>query len=79
MSSAGESLREFSESITSGLSTASSALKRELLELLVDRIEIFPEEIRIVYKVPTPLSREAPLAGAFHCWRRQRIAWDGAQ
>ena len=39
--------------VEQNLASASFSLKRELLTLLVKRIEIHHEEIRIVYKVPT--------------------------
>ena len=47
-----DSLNRLSQQVTKGLETAEFTLKRELLKLLVQRIEIHKDEIRIVYRVP---------------------------
>jgi len=47
-----EQLKTLSDQVTVNLETASETLKRELLELLIARVEVYRETIRIVYKVP---------------------------
>jgi site-specific DNA recombinase len=47
-----DSLKRLSAQIANGLATADFNLKRELMKLLISRVEIHKEEIRIVYKVP---------------------------
>ena len=61
--SAKRTLSQLSEQIGGRLEAASESLKRELLVLLIKRIEVYQDEIRIVYKVPqspfvlSPVSR----------------------
>ena len=49
-----QNLQQFSTQIEKQLADADYDLKRRLLKLLIKRIEIHPDEIRIVYKVPRP-------------------------
>jgi site-specific DNA recombinase len=51
-SAATTALAALARQVGQNLESASSGLKRELLTLLVKRIEIHRDEIRIVYKVP---------------------------
>lgn len=48
-----DSLSRLSDQVAAGLETADFNLKRDLLKLLVHRIEIHKDEIRIVYRVPS--------------------------
>jgi len=67
--SAAESLSVFAAHIEHRLETASTALKRELMVVLIDRIEICAEEIRIVYKVPPdPFVPSPDNRGIFQHW-----------
>ena len=52
-SSARATLERLATQVGEQLETASDDLKRELAVLLIQRIEIHKEEIRLVYKVPT--------------------------
>ena len=47
-----DSLKRLTEQVGKGLTNADFTLKRELLKLLINRIEIHKDEIRIVYRVP---------------------------
>ena len=62
--------------IGKGLETASEELKRDVIKLLVRRIEIHREEIRLVYKVPqNPFDRRPTIRGFLpHCLERAVIA-----
>jgi site-specific DNA recombinase len=66
-------LQRLSEEVADQLADASDTLKRDLLQLLIERIEIHESEIRIVYKVPHPPFATGPARRGFlqHCWRRQ--------
>ena len=70
-------LERLSKEVGAGLETAVDSLKRELIELLIDRIEIHEETIQLVYKVPTnPFMPSPDSRGNFqHCLQRQHIAW----
>lgn len=61
--------REFASEIEHSLSTASESFKRELLRVLIERIEICRNEIRIVYKVPpNPFVPSPANRGFFQHW-----------
>ena len=62
--------------IGKGLETASEELKRDVIKLLVRRIEIHREEIRLVYKVPqNPFDRRPETRGFLpHCLEREPLA-----
>jgi len=64
-------LQDFASQIREGLSQADWATRREIIRALVKRIEVQPEEVRIVYRVnPAPFVR-APDGGLLHdCWKR---------
>lgn len=47
-----QNLQHFAEEVATRLDAADYDLKRRLFKLLIKRIEIHPDEIRIVYKVP---------------------------
>jgi site-specific DNA recombinase len=67
----------FAEQIRQGLSAADTAARQSLLRLLVKRIEVHEEEVRIIYKVqPPPFVPSPARSGAFlhNCWRRQATA-----
>ena len=52
MTVAQESLSQLGAEVESQLATADWTLQRSLVKLLIKRIEIHTNEIRIVYKVP---------------------------
>lgn len=55
----------FAEQIGSGLAGADFALQRKLLRLLIHRIEIDADEVRIVYRVQIPPFVPGPARGTF--------------
>lgn len=58
----------FAEQIASGLEHADFALKRKLLQLLIQRIEVDRDEVRIVYKVqPHPFVLSPDRGNLQHC------------
>jgi len=62
-------LSQLSAEVGAGLSTASIELKRDIIKLLIRRVEIHREEIRLVYKVPqNPFDRRPASQGFLqHC------------
>ena len=76
VASAEKALTQLTESVDEELATADDQVKRQLLELLVKRIEIHPNEIRIVYKVPQRPFVLNPGDRGFlqHCLRRPEAA-----
>lgn len=68
-------LGHIAQEVAEHLDTASEELKRELLELLVKRVEIHPAEIRIVYKVPSrPFVHGPASRGFLQHWLKRAIA-----
>jgi site-specific DNA recombinase len=66
-------LEEFAAEVGSGLEQADWAKRRAILRALVKRVEIGPDEVRIVYRVaPVPFV-EAPEGGSLQDCRRRRI------
>ena len=62
------------ESVSQNLATASFELKRNLLKLLVQRVEICLEEIRIVYKVPpNPFFQSLDNRGNLQHWVSRQV------
>jgi len=81
---AGVALSALAAEVKEKLSTASYELKRNLLTLLIKRIEICLDEVRIVYKVPSnpfvrsPGNRAFSNIGCRSIWPR-RLETDGSQ
>jgi site-specific DNA recombinase len=69
-------LEQLRTQVGAGLETASEELKRDVIKLLIKRIEIHREEIRIVYKVPqNPFDRRPEIRGFLpHCLLRALTA-----
>ena len=74
--SATEILASFASKIENHLATANNELKRELLTVLIERIEVCVDEIRIVYKVPpNPFVPSPGNRGIIqHCLSLQHLA-----
>jgi hypothetical protein len=72
-------LEEFSSQVQDSLATADWSTKRDLIRMLVKKVEICREDVRIAFRVmPVPfdisLGRgdSSPNRGNWqHCWRRQ--------
>lgn len=68
-------LSSLSQSILGGLDVADWSLKRDLLKLLVDRVEIHREEVRLVFKVPpNPFSPGPDNRGILQHWLWRRVS-----
>ena len=69
-------LRRLAEDVESQLDTADWRLRRELIQLLIKRIEIHENEIRIVFRVPpNPFARRPDTQGFLqHCLQRRCTA-----
>lgn len=74
--SAERALTQLADLVAADLTSADESLKRQLVQLLIKRIEVHPEEIRIVYKVPqNPFVRSPDNRGFLqHCLQRQQLA-----
>lgn len=69
------SLSRLSQQVASGLATAEFSLKRDLMKLLINRIEIHKEEIRIVYRVPSrPFLQGPDKRGQLQHWVQCPVA-----
>ena len=53
-----QSMEEFCQRVNSGLEQASFEHKRQLIELLIDRVVVTNEEVEIRYVIPTSTSSE---------------------
>jgi site-specific DNA recombinase len=73
-------LSALASEVNTKLSDASFELKRNLIKLLIKRIEICTDEIRIVYKVPpNPFVPSPDNRGFFQHWlSRHAKAWDAS-
>ncbi|REJ76824.1 MAG: recombinase family protein [Planctomycetota bacterium] len=69
-------LAEFAEQVQHSLEGASQDLKRELITLLIKRVEIHRDDLRIVYKVPSaPFDPGPEIRGLLqHRLQRQQLA-----
>jgi site-specific DNA recombinase len=75
-----DALNRLSQQVAAGLDTADFSLKRELLKLLIHRIEIHKDEIRIVYKVPSrPFYQGPDKRGQLQHWLQFPAAVSTAQ
>ena len=66
----------FAEEMSHRLDNADFETKRKLLTLLIKRIEVDDEEIRLVYKVTPPPFEHSPAERGemlHHCWRQQAV------
>jgi site-specific DNA recombinase len=67
-------LKELSAHVEYSLEHASHELKRELITLLIKRVEIHRDDLRIVYKVPSPPFDQGPEIRGLLQHRLQRAA-----
>ena len=70
----------FAAQMTAGLEQVDFATRRQLLRLLVQRIEVDRDEVRIVYKVQARPFVKGPASGAFlqHCLKFHKSAQGNA-
>lgn len=71
-----ELLKSLGEEVATQLSCADWELKRDLVKLLIDRVEVFHDEVRLVYKVPpNPFDQSLATRGFLQHWlQRQHVA-----
>jgi site-specific DNA recombinase len=63
-------LEEFAAQVETGLAQAEWATRREIIRALVKRIEVSPEEVRVLYRVSPPPFVKGPQGGTLqHCGR----------
>jgi site-specific DNA recombinase len=61
-------LEDFAQQVTEGLEQANWYRRREIIRALVKRIEVGPDEVRVVYRVGPPPFVNGPCGGTFeHC------------
>jgi site-specific DNA recombinase len=64
-------LEDFASKLKDGLAEADWLTKRELIRTLVQRVEIGPEKVNIVFRViPDPFESSPDRGSLQHCWRR---------
>jgi site-specific DNA recombinase len=64
-------LEEFGEQVKANLAEADWQMRRELIRVLVKRVEIGKEEIKVVFRVPPDLdSAGNDVESLQHCWKR---------
>jgi site-specific DNA recombinase len=63
-------LQEFAERVKAGLEEADWSTRREIIRVLVKRVEVGAEEVRVVYRVNISPFAESPERGILpDCWR----------
>jgi len=64
-------LEDFAAKVKDGLAEADWLTKRDLIRTLVQRVEIGPENVNIVFRViPDPFELSPDRGSLQHCWRR---------
>ncbi len=67
-----ERLAEFAREVQAGLARADWLTRRDLIRLLVKRVEVGATEITVVFRVsPHPFDRRPEWGASHYCWRRQ--------
>jgi len=68
-------LEEFGEKVKDNLTEADWQMQRELIRMLVKRVEIGKEEVKIVFRIPPdPAVSGSDGNSLQHCWKRERPA-----
>jgi len=63
-------LEEFGEKVNDQLAQADWPMRRELIRLLVKRVEIGKDEIKVVFRIPPdPNELDPTMQNMQHCWR----------
>jgi len=64
-------LQTFAERVREGLDHADNAVRRDIVQTLVKRVEVTHEEVRVIYRVACRPVAQGPKQGSWqHCWRR---------
>jgi len=73
-----DNLAAFGERVKDGLEKADWATRRELIRMLVKRVEMDKEQVKIVYRVDiSPFDQSGGILQ--HCWERPSVATGGAK
>ncbi len=68
-------LEDFGEKVKDNLAEAGWQMQRELIRMLVKRVEIGKEEVKVVFRIPPDLNESDPGEKSLqHCWKRKRPA-----
>jgi len=68
-------LEEFGEKVKDNLTEADWQMQRELIRMLVKRVEIGKEEVKIVFRIPPdPAVSGSDGNSLQHCWKREHAA-----
>ncbi len=66
-------LEEFGEQVKVNLADADWQTRRELIRMLVKRVEIGKEEIKVVFRIPPDLGESGvDVKNLQHCWKRDQ-------
>ena len=64
-------LEEFGDKVKTNLAEADWQMRRELIRMLVKRVEIGNEEIKVVFRIPLDQGASEPEGNSLqHCWQR---------
>ena len=64
-------MEDFAEKVKGNLAEADWAMRRDLIRMLVKRVEIAKEEVRVVFRtLPDPIQDENREKSLLHCRRR---------
>jgi len=64
-------LEDFGEKVKDNLAEAGWQMQRELIRMLVKRVEIGKEEVKVVFRIPPDLNESDPGEKSLqHCWKR---------
>jgi len=65
-------LEEFGDKVKTNLAEADWQMRRELIRMLVKRVEIGNEEIKVVFRIPLDQGISGPEENSLqHCWKRE--------
>jgi site-specific DNA recombinase len=65
-------LEDFGEKVKDNLAEAGWQMQRELIRMLVKRVEIGKEEVKVVFRIPPDLNESDPGEKSLqHCWKRK--------
>jgi site-specific DNA recombinase len=71
-------LETFGEQVRGKLNSADWALQRQLINILVKRVEVGDDQVRVVYRVDCGPFELAPFGGLVQdCWRRREATRQG--
>jgi site-specific DNA recombinase len=73
-------LETFASQVKEGLAQTDWKVRRDIIRMVVRRVEVDREQVRVIYRVSQGPFAEAPSRGILQdCWRRGNVATGGAQ